>query len=141
MGGDVYIHNSDEVDRCNFFGEQKDFKVGVVMNEQPQDTKILDSLGIYTNGEWEVESVTIPADQNYPDGMASFVPKSFFKKREGVLYSEFLRNTKTSSSTASAIEALTGESLRGNAAYIILKNTSTAKVEIWMVSLKLSKSR
>jgi len=141
MGGDVYLHNSDEVDRCNLFGEHKDFKVGIVMNEQPQSTKILDSLGIYSNGEWEVESVTIQPDQNYPHGMYSKIPKSFFKKREGVLYSEFLRNMKTSSSTASAIEALTGEPLRGNCAYIVLKNTSTDKVEIWLVNLQLSKSR
>ena len=141
MSGDVYLHNSDEVDRCNMFGEKKDFKVGIVMNEQPQSTKILDSLGIYTNGEWEVESVTIQPDQNYPDGMSSFIPKSFFKKREGVLYSEFLRNTKTSSSTPKAIEALTGEALRANCAYLILKNTSSDKIEIWMVNLQLTKSR
>ena len=141
MSGDVYLHNSDEVDRCNLFGEQKDFKVGIVMNEDPPHTKILDSLGIYTNGEWEVESVTIQPDQNYPDGMSSFIPKSFFKKREGVLYSEFLRNMKTSSSTPKAIEALTGEALRGNCAYLVLKNTSADKVEIWMVNLQLTKSR
>lgn len=141
MGGNVYLHNSNDVDRCNLFGEKKDCKVGIVINEQANLVKLFDSLGIHTDGEWEVESLVIPADQNHPNGMASVIPKSFFKKREGILYSEFLRNTKTSGSTIKAIEAMTGEQLRGKVAYLVLKNTSADKVELWEVDVNLTKSR
>jgi len=141
MGGNVYLHNSNDVDRCNLFGEKKDCKVGIVINEQANLVKLFDSLGIHTDGEWEVESLVIPADQNHPNGMASVIPKSFFKKREGILYSEFLRNTKTSGSTIKAIEAMTGEQLRGKVAYLVLKNTSADKVELWEIDVNLTKSR
>jgi hypothetical protein len=141
MGGDIYLHNSDAVPRANFFGEQKDSKLGIVMNEQAPHTKILEAIGIFTDGEWEVESVTIQPDLNYPAGMYSKIPKSFFKKREGKLFSEFLRNMKTSTGTISAVEALNGEPLRANSAYIILKHTGGADCSLWRVDLELNKSR
>jgi len=141
MGGNIYLHNSDDVPRNYLFDEQKECKIGVVVNEQAPVKKILDSLGIHTDGEWEVESITIPADLNHPDGMYSMIPKTKFKKREGMIYSEFLRNMKTSGSTIKAIEAMTGEPLRCNEAYLILKNTSTDKVQIWGVDVNMSKSR
>lgn len=141
MGGNVYLHNSNDVPRCTLFGEKKDMKVGIVVNEQASLVKIFDSLGIHTDGTWEVESLVIPADQNHPNGMTSLIPKSFFKKREGILYSEFLRNTKTSGSTIKSIEAMTGEQLRGKVCYLVLKNTSADKVELWEVDVNLTKSR
>ena len=73
--------------------------------------------------------------------MYSVVPKNMFYKREGVLYSEFLRNMKTSGSVATAIEAITGEPLRGKSAYVVLKNTSTEKVQLWAIEVNMTKSR
>lgn len=141
MGGDIWKHNSDEVPRANFYGEQKDAKIGIAINEKPETVKILDSLGIHTDGTWEVESVTIPPSLNYPNGMYSVIPSSLFKKREGVSYSEFLRNMKTSGSTIRAIEAVTGEELRGNAAYLILKHTTGQDIQIWKLDVNLTTSR
>lgn len=143
MGGNIYIHNSNHSssNRCELFGEKKDCEVGVIINERPELKKILDSVGIHTDGEWEIQGIVIPADQNHPDGMYSTIPKSMFKKREGILYSEFMRNKKTSSSTIKAIEAITGEPLRGSTAYMILKNTADDKVQLWEVDINLTKSR
>ncbi len=143
MGGNIYLHNSDEVPRGNFYGEQKDMELGIVANEQPSVTRLLDSIGIHTDGTWEVESVVIPADLNHPDGMYSIIPSNYFKRREGVLYSEFLRNMKTSGSTIKAIEAVTGEALRGKSAYVILKHKGAEEtdVQIWEIDVNMSKSR
>lgn len=141
MGGNIWHHNSDEVDRLSLFGEKKECKLGIIANEQPNLVKVLDSIGIHTDGEWEVESITIPATLNYPNGMYSRIPKESFVKREGVYQSEFLRNMKTSSATATEIEAITGEALRGQAAYIVLKHSSTAKVRTWKIDINMSTSR
>ena len=141
MGGDIWKHNSDEVPRANFFGEQKDAKIGIAINEKPEVVKILDSLGIHTDGTWEVESVVVAPSLNHPSGMYSVVPRSLFKKREGVLYSEFLRNMKTSGSTIKAIEAITGEELRSNAAYMILKHTGGDNIQIWKLDINMTSSR
>ena len=142
MGGNIYLHNSDEVDRCTLFGEKKDCKVGVMVNDQPNVNKILDSLGIDTdNDEWEVESIVIAPNENYPQGQCSVIPTGKFQKREGMLYSEFMRNQKTSSSTISYIEAITGEELRGRTAFLILKNTARTKVSLFSVDVLMTKSR
>lgn len=143
MEGDVWIHNQPEsiVKRANFFGEQKDAYIGVVANEQPNDIKLLDSIGIHTDAEWEVVSVTIPKTLNNPDGMYSKIPKAWFKRREGVLRAEFLRNMKTNSSTASVLDLLRGEPLRGNAAYVLLKNTSTSQMKLFKIDVNFTTSK
>ena len=143
LEGDVWIHNQPEsiVDRCNFFGERKDCYVGVVANQEPNMIKILDSLGIHSDGEWEVTSVTIPKTLNHPHGMSSRIPKGKFKRREGFLRAEFLRNMKTTGANDSVLELLRGEPLRGYAAYILLKNTQTSQVKLYKVDVSMTKSR
>lgn len=142
MGGNIYLHNDDSSPRLTLFGEKKDMKIGFVINEEPNVNKILESLGIRTNDEnWEVESVTIPASANYPSGMYSIIPQNKFRKRNGMLYSEFMRNMKSSSDTINYLEALTGEALRGKTAYVVLKNTNTDTVELWSLDIEMTKSR
>lgn len=148
MGGELWLHNSDDVNRCNFFGEQKDFKVGIVANQDANRLKVLDSIAIHSEFEyptdreskWEVESVTIPSSLNYPNGMYSKIPSNRFKKREGILKAEFLRNMKTNSATANALDALRGEELRGNDALIVLKNSSTGQVKLFKVNVNMTLS-
>jgi hypothetical protein len=115
--------------------------VGVVANQEPNLVKLLDSIGIYTDGKWSVESITIPKTLNYPNGQYSIIPKERFKHREGVYQSEFLRNMKTTSGTVSFIEAIKGEPLRGNSAYLVLRNTDTSQVKLYKVDLLMSSSR
>jgi hypothetical protein len=141
MGGDLYVHNSDLVPRANLYGEQRDVKVGVVANQDSNLVKILDSIGIHSDGKWEVESLTIPHSLNNPDGMFSRIPKERFKKRESIWQAEFLRNMKTSSGNLSAIEAVKGESLRGESAYLILKNTDTTETKLFKIDINMTKNR
>jgi hypothetical protein len=129
MGGDLWVHNSDTAPRANLFGEQKDVKIGIVFNEDASRVKILDSLGVYSDTEWEVESLTIPSSLNYPSGMYSKIPSARFKKRDGVLRAEFLRNMKSSAVTASIQDAIKGEPLKGNTAYLVLKNVNNTSGE------------
>ena len=141
LRGDIWIQNSPDADRNNFFGEAKDAVVGVVVNEQPDLVKILDSIGIHTNKEWEVTSVAIPPSLNYPDGMSSKIPSARFKKREGVLKSEFLRNELSTNGTANVLDLLRGESLRGEVAILTLTNTSTDEVRLFKVEIDLTSSK
>lgn len=141
IGGDVWIHNSNDVPRCMLFGEQRDSKVGIVANQEPNVIKLLDSIGIHSDSKWEVESVTLPVTANYPNGQYSRIPKERFKKREGVYTSEFLRNMKTTSATIKPIEAIKGEALRGESAYIQLKNSETSETKLFLVDINLTKSR
>jgi len=56
------------------------------------------------------------------------------------LYAEFLRNMLSTDSTARAIDALRGEALRGNVAYMILRNTDTEQVKLFKVTVNLTQS-
>ena len=143
LRGDLWVQNQPEtlVNRVNFFGEAKDMIVGVVANESPNVVKLLDSIGIRTDGTWEVQSVTIPKSLSYPHGMSSRIPSGKFKRREGFLRSEFLRNMKTTSASDSVLELMKGEPLRAEAAYLILKNTSTSEVKLFMIEINMTSSK
>ena len=145
LGADIWIHNSNDADRCSYYGERKECKVGVVANENPTVVKTLDSLEIHSDHEWEVTSVYIPPSVNNPDGMSSKIPKGKFKKREGVLYAEFLRNMKSSGAddtTATAIiDALGGETLRGQIGYLVMTNTDTDQVKLFKLGVNMTSSK
>jgi len=143
MGGDLWVQNQPEtiVNRVNFFGEAKETIVGIVANDPPNIIKVLDSLGIHTDGEWEVESITIPKTLNHPVGMKSRIPLGKFKKREGIWRAEFLRNMNTTSSSDSVLDLMKGESLRGYAAYIILKNVQTTEVKLYKLDVAMTSSK
>ncbi len=129
MGGNLWVQNSTTSPRCNLFGEQKECKIGIVANEDPTRIKIFDSLGIHSDGQWEVESVIIPPTLNRKIGMSSKIPKELFQKREGVWRANFLRNMKSTSDTESVIDALNGEEMKGYFCYMILKNVNNPNGE------------
>ena len=141
MGGELWIHNDEDQDRCNLFGEKRDCIVGVVTNESPTEIKLLDSIGVHSNGTWEIVSITIPPSLNYPQGMESKIPTSMFKKRDGVWKARFLRNMKSTSETASVIDAINGEVLRGYEALMVLKNTSNEQIKLFKVDVNSTLSR
>jgi len=144
MGGNLWIHNDDTAKRCNLYGEQKECIVGIVTNEEPTKVKIFDSLGIHSDGKWEVSEVIIPVSLNYPHGMYSKTPKEQFKKRDGIWRAKFMRNMKSNQSTASYMDALNGEPLRGYEAYLILKNVENPdgeQVKLFKVDINSSSTR
>jgi hypothetical protein len=141
MGSELWLHNSDNVSRCNFYGEQKDMTVGLVFNEEAGEVKVMDSIGIHSDGEWVVDSVEISATQSYPAGMYSKIPKGKFKKREGILQAEFLRNMKSIDGTIRSQQALKGEPLRGYDAYMTLRNSSTGQVSLFKVDINATTGR
>ena len=141
MGGDLWIHNDENQDRCNLFGEKRDCVVGVITNESPMQIKVLDSMGVHSDSTWEITSVTLPATINHPDGMESRIPSEQFKRRGGIWKARFLRNMKSTSDTASVLEAIQGEALRGPEAYIVMKNTSNSQVKLFEVTIEMTTSR
>jgi hypothetical protein len=73
--------------------------------------------------------------------MYSKIPKQRFKKRQGTLRAEFLRNMKTKNSTASVINALSGEVLQGHSIYLKMRNTSTSQVRLFKAMISATKTR
>ena len=141
LGGDLWIHNDETVDRCNLFGEKRDCIVGVVSNELPNVVKIWDSLGVQSDSPWQVTSITIPPSLNHPQGMTSVLPTAQFKRRDGEWRAKFLRNLKSASGSVSVLDAVQGEELKGSEMYLTLKNTSNNQVKLFALEFNMTKSR
>lgn len=141
IGEDLYIHN-DNVNRGYFYDGYNALQLNLIMNERPEFTKVLDSIGLNTNNDdWVVTAIEIPPTPQYPNGQSSRIPNAIFTKRENGMYAEFLRNMKTSSTTESLLELREGEELRGQTATITLENSATTEVVLYDVVINMSPSK
>ena len=54
-GGDLWVHNSDAVDRNNFYGVQGQSEVEMVFNDAPSVVKEFKTLGYEGSGTWDCD--------------------------------------------------------------------------------------
>lgn len=136
----LYTHNTNET-RNNLWGSQRDSIVEVIANEAPNVKKVFESMAIHSNGAWDVNYVAIAADMTYTNGMQSKVPESRFVLREGVYYSDYLRNQMTNQSTIKTVDLVRGEHLRGYYLEHRLVNDDTTEVLLFKVDVNSNVSR
>ncbi|KKM70172.1 hypothetical protein LCGC14_1443380, partial [marine sediment metagenome] len=140
IGEDLYVHNGND-SRGFFYNGLKKMVINIVMNEQRNITKVLDTITLNTNdGEWVVTGIDIPATAQYKRGQYSKIPNELFTKRESGMHAEFLRNMKTSSTIASILELREGEELRGQTATITLENAESGEVVLLDAIINMSDS-
>jgi hypothetical protein len=140
IGEDVYLHNSNTT-RGNFWGSQYDAIVEVIANESPNIKKTLETIALHSNKPWNCNYVAIDTDDTYESGMMSKIPEARFVLREGIYCSDYLRNMKTYSSSASTLDLVRGESLRGYYARHRLINDDTTEVTLFKVDVMGNVSR
>jgi hypothetical protein len=139
-GEDVWIHNSNDT-RNNFFGTQETSIIEVIGNEAANIKKTYEAMAIHSNKGWDVTEITIPADETYTDGMLSKLPEARFVKREGIYYSDYLRNQYTNGSVASTLDLVRGEQLRGYYIRHRMENSDTSEVVLFKVDVLGNVSR
>jgi hypothetical protein len=127
--GQLYLHNSDNVSRNNFYGVQYSTTIKVIANLDSNFNKIFKSLIIDSNKSWNI-SVYIPPNSKYPRGMTSIINSSEFVNKEGKWFAAFKRNMLTSSNIESLRDLNNGDMLRGEYAEITLTNEDTE--EVWL---------
>ena len=140
IGEDVYIHNSNSI-RNNFWGTQYDSIVDFTANQHPNVKKRFETICLHTNKPWDCNYVAVDADGTYEDGMQSKIPESRFKLREGIYCSHYLRNMKTYSSSASILDLIRGEQLRGYFAEHRIINDDTTEVKLFKIDVRSHISR
>lgn len=121
--------------RCNLYGEQKTSYIQFVTHGAANVNKIFNAMGIESDGIWTVDPIEIDASTSYPNGMYSKIPASNFVVEEGIQKSEFLKNMKTRSSSATNYDLWNGEDLRGKVLKIKMTNSDTDKVELFKVNV------
>ena len=134
VGDAIYIHNSNAV-RNNFWGVQRDSIVEVVANEAPTIKKTFEAIALHTNKPWNINYVGLSTDSTYTSGMQSKIPEARFRLIEGIFHAPYLRNMKTYTSSASNLDLIRGETLRGYYAEHRLVNDDTTEVTLFKVDV------
>jgi len=88
--GELYEHHSDNVPRNNYYGEQFNSTIGVMVNDSPSEIKELQALNLEGNQSW---SALIKAFiSNSDDYMESSISNVEFVKKEGKWFAYARRN-------------------------------------------------
>ena len=80
--GNIYIHNSDNVDRCTFYGVFTPMSVRSVINNSPTESKVFKTISLDSSHEWGLDSFT--------DLESGNIDSTYFENKEGD-YFAFIR--------------------------------------------------
>jgi hypothetical protein len=81
-GGNMFVHNSDNVDRCTFYGDFTAMSVRSVLNEAPTTTKVFKTISLDSTNEWGFAGFT--------DLETGNIDSDYFELKEGNYFS-FIR--------------------------------------------------
>lgn len=133
--GQIYSHNDGA--ELNFYGLTKTQQIKFVMNEAATAIKRPLTIGLRSNGVFNVNSVTTPVSGSYP-AMDSEIPAALFKLKEGYYWSAYLRD-KTNINTSDpylkteALALQNGRQLRGYVFEHTITQKSTTKVVLFSI--------
>jgi hypothetical protein len=135
VNSQIYSHNDGA--ELNFYGLTKTQMIDFVMNESAITIKRLLTMGIRSNGVFNVDSVTTPVSGSYP-AMNSEIPAALFKLKEGYYWSAYLRD-KTNVNLSDPYLRTTelalqnGRQLRGYVFEHVISQNSTSKVVLFSI--------
>lgn len=89
-GGDLYIHNSDNVNRNTFYGIQYPSKIALMMNDAPSDIKEIQNVSLEGNNAWATLITAFVS--NVDDTILSSISEVEFVKKEGIWFAYARRN-------------------------------------------------
>lgn len=85
-GGQLYRHNSNNVNRCNFYGQDYPSSLKTVFNEFPLDNKIFKTIAIIGDDPWDILSM-------YTDLQSGGnIDASWFEEKESSFFA-YVRST------------------------------------------------
>jgi hypothetical protein len=128
--GELWVHESDNVPRANFYGVQYDAEIDMVFNFQKKATKLMFNIEIQSDKKFYAPLITIPANSDYPLGMRSSLLANRFKSYEGHWNADLLRDMNDNSAQFRAIvdplarevaALLRGRNLRGEVMTVKLR--------------------
>jgi hypothetical protein len=102
--GDLYIHNSKNVNRSTFYGISYPSKLSIVVNAEPSGVKIFQNIQLEGNNPWGVVIRAYKSDSE--DFSQSTILDTEFKEQEGMWYSYIRRNELSSDTSSKATYGL-----------------------------------
>lgn len=93
--GNLYVHDSANVPRNTFYGEQFPSKISVMVNDSPQEIKELQAMSLEGNSSWN--ALITAFKSNVDDATISTISEVEFVKKEGIWFAYARRNEDTNS--------------------------------------------
>jgi hypothetical protein len=130
MDGQLWVHESDNVPRSNFYGVQYDNDIDIVFNRYPKATKLFFNIEEQSDKMFYCPEILIPPNEPYPLGMSSELRANRFSNYEGHWNSDFLRDKNDTSAQFISILDVTerettallkGRNLRGEVLVVKLR--------------------
>jgi hypothetical protein len=141
--GQVYLHNSDEVVRGEFYGEEYVSRIVVPTNLQPDDVKTFDAIAIQTSRKPDNVNLVLPKNDFWKDGMQTRMIEPNFRWIEGNLYAPFKKDLFTPGmQDQSEIYRLNnGREMRGNVGEVSLTFSPGDKVVTTRIMIEVAHSK
>lgn len=125
-GGNLYEHNSDNVARNNFYGQQYTTQVTTIFNESPIENKLFKTIALQGDDSWDV---TINSDIQ----TSGNIDQSWFTKKEQEWFA-FIRNSGT---VPVGNEQLSQRSVQGISRSSSFTGTSGSRVVNFALSVNI----
>ena len=141
IGSELFIHD-EGITNNQFYNKNLESKVNFVFNDAVKNVKLLTAIAVHADSLWHSGTdgdIQIPASSNYPLGMSSRLKPVRFRNKEGLWYSEFLKNGLTPSMDYDT-GIRQGHKLRGTVATIRLRNSQKEASDLFSVSIKYTPS-
>lgn len=137
--GQLWLMNSDNVPRCNFFGTQYKYWFTPVFNPSPLTVKRWLQILISTAkrfGAPNAGDVSVPISGNSPAGMVSLLKPAALTSVQGKMVADFGKNMTTKSLTPSNADLVNGEDLAGPCLTVRLEGSETTEHKVLAVEVK-----
>ena len=94
--GQLHLHNSEDVPRNNFYGEQFTSKVSLAMNQAPSENKVLKAISQEGTSAWDATVRSFESDQE--EYRETTLDANLFQEREGQWFTH-LRGAESTGTT------------------------------------------
>lgn len=97
VGGQLWLHESEDVPRNNFYGVQYSSIWQFVCNHAPKAVKLFWNIELQGDNLWICPQITTPPNNDYAQGMRSRLLQKHWSREEGVWKADFLRDMNDTS--------------------------------------------
>ncbi len=133
--GALWLHNQTDTYN-NFYGVQYNSQIKVIGNIAPKKIKIWKGISVESTRPWGCPIISTPENNMYPNGMTSRLNLAKFVGKEGVWYSELLRDLNTPGYAGGSIDSLlNGRELRGHVIEVLFEYNKTELVVMYSYNI------
>lgn len=135
----LWLMNSDDAPRCNFFGTQYKYWFTPVFNTQPITVKRWLQIMLSSPKRLSAPNagdVSVGESGNSPNGMVSLLKSGAFTPIQGKYVADFGKNMTTTSLTPTLRDLVNGEDMEGKAIRVRLEGEETEEHKVLAVEVE-----